>query len=104
MGDYANWEIDDSIWGHPVWGKDKKSYPRQTSNPPRIRFRGKTPQEYLYFIGVHTGDHDRILMEFEEKYPSDGVRLTPKFGKDKGHLKQSYWGKFMSYCQQFKST
>jgi len=104
MGDYADWAIDDAIWGDPIEGRRKKSYPRQTPNPPRVRFRGKTPQQYLEFIGIPAGDWDNLLLEFETKYPSNGIRLIPKFGKDKGHLKQSYWGKFMSYCQQFKST
>lgn len=104
MGDYAEWDIEDSIWDHPVWGKQRKSYPHKPSNPPKVKFRGKTGEQYLEFIGVHAGDWDRILMEFEQKYPSNGVELTAEFGKDKGHHKQRYWSKFLSYCQQFKST
>lgn len=104
MGDYADWAIEDSIWGDPIEGKRKRSYPRQIPNPPRVRFRGKTPKQYLEFINIPAGDWDNILLQFEEKYPSNGVPLRAKFGKDKGHLKQSYWGKFMSYCQQFKPS
>ena len=104
MGDYADWAIEDSIWGDPIEGRRKRSYPRQIPNPPRIRFRGKTPQQYMEFINIPAGDWDNILLEFEKKDPSNGVLLTAKFGKDKTKQRQKYWSRFLSYCQQFKPT
>ena len=109
MGDYADWEIEDSIWGHPVWGKNNRKRrnshtPPFPPNPPKVKFRGKTPKQYLEFIGVPEGDWDNILLEFEKKYPSNGVELTSKFQKDKTKKKMRYWSQFLSYCQQFKPT
>lgn len=104
MGDYADWAIEDSIWGDPIGGQEEPVWRRRKnthkpSNPPKVKFRGKTPKQYLEFIGVPAGDWDNLLLEFETKYPSNGVKLTAKFKKDK--LRQSYWSRFLSYCQQF---
>ncbi len=103
MGDYADWAIDDSIWGDPIEGRHRKFYAHKPSNPPKVKFRGKTPKQYLEFIGVPAGDWDTILLEFEKKDPSNGVLLTAKFGKDKTKQRQKYWSRFLSYCQQFKT-
>lgn len=109
MGDYADWAIEDSIWGDPIggwieptWKKKKNTH--KPSNPPKVKFRGKTPKQYLEFIGVPVENQDNILLEFEKKDPSNGVLLTAKFGKDKTKQRQKYWSRFLSYCQQFKST
>ena len=103
MGDYADWAIDDAIWGDPIEGRRTKFYSHKPSNPPKVEFRGKTPKQYLEFIGVPVENQDSILLEFEKKDPSNGVLLTAKFGKDKTKQRQKYWSRFLSYCQQFKS-
>lgn len=102
MGDYADWAIDDAIWGDPIEGKRRKFHPHVPSKPPKVKFRGKTPKQYLEFIGINAGDWDRILMEFEAKYPYEGTILTAKFRKDK--LRQKYWSRFLSFCQPLKQT
>lgn len=102
MGDYADWAIEDSIWGDPIEGRRTKFHTHKPSNPPKIKFRGKTPQQYMEFIGIPAGYQDNLLLEFETKYPSNGVKLTAKFKKD--ILRQKYWSRFLSYCQQFKPT
>lgn len=102
MGDYADWAIEDSIWGDPIEGRRTKFHAHKPSNPPKVKFRGKTPQQYLEFIGVPVENQEELLDKFYEKYPYEGIILTAKFRKDK--LRQKYWSRFLSYCQQFKPT
>lgn len=79
----------------------RKSHPTQIPNPPRVRFKGKTPEEYMSFKGIDTKLHSQILEDFKMKYPNHR-KLTSK--KTKTRIHEADWNRFIQFVKDYKCS